>query len=761
MNIFQCRPIRAAWTSHLHEEMHATCISLFVEFICAAPVNIITDIALLILPIPILSGMHLPSRQKGALILAFMLAIFVTIVGVFRIVSLQYTLRDTPIEPLSNAHVPFGSQQNFSRHASLSLMWSAVEVNVSIACACIPTLKPLIVKIFPRVLFDERRSGSSEGSSEPKATLFRSWTGKATAILTLHVKTTRSDNSASSSATRSPTTPGIVQPGNISQCTNSDSATRVGTYDSMSWGERAESEAGTYFGFVHMTKPPSMTEANAAKSFKYCTIVSVLFFLWGLSWGLLHTINDAIAVANNITMAKALGLSAAYFGGGYFFGPLFAGLLIMRKDRNNSHESDGIGGYKATFIVGLCIYGIGAMMFWPSAETRSYAGFILSNFVVGFGLSILEVGANSFLILCGPPKYGETRLLIAQGVQGIGSIVNGLMSKAIFSRLDISNRATFIKVQLIYLGIALLSAILGIFFHYVPLPEVSDAKLEEESANHPHIDPKKRSIGGLQLRTISLILAVFAQYMYVATQESNDFFFHPLLDSVSLGNTKSNSEDAVVSDKPPGLSLRIPEYLLVGHVAWTVSRLLFGFLTYLSASNLRLPRPRAYLTISVAVCFILAILNVVLRPTDPDVTAVLMTVMLFAEAPIWPLIFAIGLRGQGQRTKRAAAFITMGASGAAVVPFIMYGIITTGGTVQNSFIVVVVVLVATMVYPAFLRLSGAARRLVDPVHHELRAVRDMTAASKWHGHERDEKEGTRQLLPDISKMKKTTSHLAP
>ncbi|KJZ70984.1 hypothetical protein HIM_09639 [Hirsutella minnesotensis 3608] len=396
-------------------------------------------------------------------------------------------------------------------------------------------------------------------------------------------------------------------------------------------------------------------------------------------------------------MAKALGLSAAYFGGGYFFGPLFAGLLIMRKDRNNSHESDGIGGYKATFIVGFCIYGTGAMIFWPSAETRSYAGFILSNFVVGFGLSVLE------------------------GVQGIGSIVNGLMSKAIFSRLDISNRATFIKVQLIHLGIALLSAILGIFFHYVPLPEVSDAKLEEESANHPHIDPKKRSIGGIQLRTISLTLAVFAQYMYVATQESNGFFFDPLLDSVSLGDTKSNSEDAVVSDKPPGSSLRIPEYLLIGHAALTVSRLLFGFLTYLSASNLRLPRPRAYLTISVAVCFILAILNVVLRPTDPDVTAVLMTVMLFAEAPIWPLIFAIGLRGQGQRTKRAAAFITMGASGAAVVPFIMYSIITTGGTVQNSFIVVVVVLVATMVYPAFLRLSGAARRLVDPVHHELRA----------------------------------------
>ena len=35
-------------------------------------------------------------------------------------------------------------------------IWSCVEVNVGICCACIPTLKPLIVAISPRLLLNTR-----------------------------------------------------------------------------------------------------------------------------------------------------------------------------------------------------------------------------------------------------------------------------------------------------------------------------------------------------------------------------------------------------------------------------------------------------------------------------------------------------------------------------------------------------------------------------------------------------------------------------
>lgn len=81
---------------------------------------------------------------------------------------------------------------------------------------------------------------------------------------------------------------------------------------------------------------------------------------------------------------------------------------------------------------------------------------------------------------------------------------------------------------------------------------------------------------------------------------------------------------------------------------------------------------------------------------------------------MWPLIFAMGLRGQGRRTKRAAAFITMGGSGAAFFPFVMYGIMEHGGTVATAFILIVALQVAMVVYPAFLDCVKDARLLVDP-----------------------------------------------
>jgi fucose permease len=62
--------------------------------------------------------------------------------------------------------------------------------------------------------------------------------------------------------------------------------------------------------------------------------------------------------------------------------------------RGVQSQTNNIGGFKTTFIVGLLIYGTGTIMFWPSAVLGAYGGFACSNFVVGFGLAVLETAAN-------------------------------------------------------------------------------------------------------------------------------------------------------------------------------------------------------------------------------------------------------------------------------------------------------------------------------------------------------------------------------
>lgn len=87
LNIFQCRPVAAALTHPTLPD--ATCIDIITLFLSSAPINIITDIAILFLPMPNLSRMRLPKKQKIFLIVTFGTGGFVTVVGVLRIVYLE------------------------------------------------------------------------------------------------------------------------------------------------------------------------------------------------------------------------------------------------------------------------------------------------------------------------------------------------------------------------------------------------------------------------------------------------------------------------------------------------------------------------------------------------------------------------------------------------------------------------------------------------------------------------------------------------
>ncbi|KIH89266.1 major facilitator superfamily transporter monosaccharide [Sporothrix brasiliensis 5110] len=504
-----------------------------------------------------------------------------------------------------------------------------------------------------------------------------------------------------------------------------------------------------------------------------------------------------------MTTAQTLGLTSAYFGGGYLFGPLVVGEWVLRHDehhrrrpsvpyrqtshrekRQRSRQASGlatipataatvasvatsavtkhsrysdssenqIGGFKATFMVGLCFYGIGTIMFWPSAVLASFPGFLISSFVVGFGLSILETAANPFIVLCGPMEYAEMRLLLAQGTQGVGSVLSGLLADNVFfnkvNAMEDTKAAALLDVQWTYLAITLFCVVLILFFYYMPLPELHDAELEFAASRMP-VDGQKRTIFGLQLRTVCLILAVFAQWTYVASQESMSIYFQRLVTSwlpgpstangnmatfrvgirdlpaiaLSMAMATSRSDSNTGSDAPDSLAVSVPNYLLIAHTSFSVSRFFTAYVVYLGVQhpkNRLLPTPRTILTISTALATLFTLLTVVLHPSqNANLIMVPVALFFFAEGPIWPLIFAIGLRGQGARTKRAAAYITMGASGPLFWPFVMYAVMRQGGTIQIAFIIVVALMAACTVYPLFLTFFRDARELTKVAPYDF------------------------------------------
>jgi len=90
-------------------------------------------------------------------------------------------------------------------------------------------------------------------------------------------------------------------------------------------------------------------------------------------------------------------------------------------------------------------------MFWPSGLKRSFGGFCGSMFIVGSGLSTLETAANPFIATCGPAKYSELRLTLAQAFQAVGTVVAPVLaSQVIFKNVDDTSLQS---VQWVYLGI--------------------------------------------------------------------------------------------------------------------------------------------------------------------------------------------------------------------------------------------------------------------------------------------------------------------
>jgi len=162
-----------------------------------------------------------------------------------------------------------------------------------------------------------------------------------------------------------------------------------------------------------------------------------------------------------ITRSRSSGLQAAYFGA-YPLASLGHANWILRHY-----------GYKAVFIWGLSLYGIGSLITWPCLVYRSFGGFCAATFIIGNGLGSLETAANPYLTVCGPPKYSEVRINVAQAFNGIGTVVAPVLGSYVFFKNTGSDEGSLKNVQWTYLAIAIFVFLLAGVFYLTPIPEIT------------------------------------------------------------------------------------------------------------------------------------------------------------------------------------------------------------------------------------------------------------------------------------------------
>ena len=683
LNIFQCKPVEAAFDDPVKPT--AKCIDIVTLYLSSAPVNIITDLALLFLPMPILTSMRLPRNEKLILIITFSFGGFVAVVDVVRIAYLE----SAALARLQDASGSAASivRYDYSWIASLSFMWSAVEVHVGMICACVPGVKPLAAKVFPSLLGRIKHAGELTGNP---------FYGPGDAQWANLAPKTQS-MSAASAPPRSPRTPTNTmhaasgpddEMGMMDFLTTPDTtAAMLENAQAARMSGRVQTPSPTVFDFVNVKKHKSMVKMTNRESIAPLALVTVLFFLWGFAYGLLSILNQQFQIVVGVNDAQAIGLHSAYYGA-YLFAPLTFGRPIFNK-----------WGFKAMFITGLCIYGVGTLVFWPAAVLASFPAFLISNFIVGLGVATLETAGNPFISLCGPREYAEVRLNISQGVQAIGSIVSPILAQKVLFK-GVKDAPSLVDIQWTYLGIALFDVILALIFFYLPIPEASDDDLAEMADQNFSVN--RRIVLGLPVIYMTLLSGIFSQFCYVGGQEA-----------------VSGVYQQYVAKVQPNSVISPFYYQAIGHTVFAIGRFLTAFLGLLI-------KPRRILLI----LFIGAIITSALAMNLDGYRGVAMLVtILFFESGIFSLIFAISMHGLGRQTKLGAILLTAATSGGAVIPGIMSPIATSHG-VRYSFCVVVAVFAFGTMMPLYLAISPAAQQQVDPVHTRSTSVSSVSIAEE-------------------------------
>ena len=114
VNIFQCDPVSAAIS--FPADGDAKCFSIVTIYLSSAPVNLITDIAIFFLPLPILTQLRLPRKQKLILIITFSFGFFTAVVDVIRVAYLQSAATSNAIDQMDG----LGDGGNSKHHQDFS-----------------------------------------------------------------------------------------------------------------------------------------------------------------------------------------------------------------------------------------------------------------------------------------------------------------------------------------------------------------------------------------------------------------------------------------------------------------------------------------------------------------------------------------------------------------------------------------------------------------------------------------------------------------
>lgn len=365
-------------------------------------------------------------------------------------------------------------------------------------------------------------------------------------------------------------------------------------------------------------------------------IIAGLFFIFGFVTWINGALIPFMKTINELTTAQSyLVASASYIS---FVVMALPASYILTKI-----------GYRKGMSLGLVIMAIGALLFIPAAEARTYWVFLTGIFVQGMGMTILQTAANPYITILGPIESGAKRIAI----MGIANKVAGALGSLIFGALllsgidEVKDKLGTVsseeKLQLLdtmadsvvtpYIVMAGILFLLGILIRKAPLPHVEAESNDEVTGG----DTSKTSI----FQFPHLWLGVLTLFVYVGAEViAGDTI---IAYGISLGFSAEDAKFfttltllAMVGTYALGVFL-IPKYINQGKAL----------------------RISAVLGLVFTMCILFT----------SGITSILFVAALgIANALVWPAVWPLTLQGLGKFTKTASALLIMAISGGAIIP---------------------------------------------------------------------------------------------
>ncbi|MBI9055695.1 MAG: sugar MFS transporter [Bacteroidales bacterium] len=247
-------------------------------------------------------------------------------------------------------------------------------------------------------------------------------------------------------------------------------------------------------------------------------VLTSLFFMWGFITCMNDILIPFLKKMFELNRPQSMMIQFAFFTA-YFVGSLIYFIISARKGDPISKI-----GYKNGIIIGLLISAFASLLFYPAAHFKVFGLFLAALFILALGFTLLQIAANPYVALLGPPETASSRLNLSQAFNSLGTtlapILGGYFVFHYFAKLgeplfnsngkailtDSGDQLSALGVQLPYIIFAALFIILAIVIRYTKLPNFTNSSSMKKGAG--------------ALKHSHLVLGGIAIFMYVGAEVS-------------------------------------------------------------------------------------------------------------------------------------------------------------------------------------------------------------------------------------------------